>query len=262
MSLSPDPHFAGRVALVTGAAQGIGFALAEMLLEHGARVVLTDRNAEGLEAAHARLSSETRAVFSLPLDVSDRAQVDAAVARIESEWGPIDLLAHAAGILETGNLLDVTADSWSRSFAVNVHGVFHVCQAVARRMAPRRRGSIVVIASNAGSTPRVGMGAYPASKAATIHFVRCLGLELAELGIRCNTVSPGSTDTPMQRAFWTDTEGEARTIRGALDSYRLGIPLGRIASPRDIASSAVFLLSDRARHITLTDLCVDGGATF
>lgn len=105
------------------------------------------------------------------------------------------------------------------------------------------------------------MAAYAASKAATAMFVRCLGLELARSGVRCNLVSPGSTDTEMQRSLWRDDAAEQRVVDGDPASYRVGIPLGRIADPEDIAEAVVFLAGDRARHITMQDLYVDGGAT-
>src|SRR5690606_32681922 len=119
----------------------------------------------------------------------------------------------------------------------------------------------VVVASNAARTPRLDMAAYAASKAAAVMFTKCLGLEVAQHGIRCNVVSPGSTDTPMQRALWSDQRGPEQVVAGDLARYRLGIPLGRIATPHDIASAVVFLLSSEARQITMQELCVDGGAT-
>jgi 2,3-dihydro-2,3-dihydroxybenzoate dehydrogenase len=128
-------------------------------------------------------------------------------------------------------------------------------------MIARKRGAIVNVSSNAATTPRASMGAYAASKAAVTQMTRCLGLELAEHGIRCNIVSPGSTDTEMQRAMWRTGSSAERVIEGSLADYRLGIPLRKIAQADDIVDSILFLLSDRASHITLHDLRVDGGAT-
>ncbi|MFD5456818.1 SDR family oxidoreductase, partial [Streptomyces olivaceus] len=131
---------------------------------------------------------------------------------------------------------------------------------------PPGRGAVVTVASNAAGVPRAGMAAYAASKAASVMFTKCLGLEVAPLGVRCNTVSPGSTLTEMQRAMWEHAPGGAEAgrrgvIEGDLAAYRTGIPLGRIAEPADVADAVVFLASDRARHITMHDLYVDGGAT-
>ncbi|MBJ6762555.1 2,3-dihydro-2,3-dihydroxybenzoate dehydrogenase [Myxococcaceae bacterium JPH2] len=249
-----------RVALVTGAAQGIGASVARALAEEG-RVAALDRNAERLGATARELRARGLDVTGFPVDVSDRASVDAAVDRVERELGPIAVLANVAGILRVSPALSITDEDWAATFAVNTQGVFHVSRAVAQRMVPRRAGCIVTVASNASGVPRIGMAAYSASKAASAMFTKCLGLELAPHGIRCNVVSPGSTDTAMQRALWPDEQGGQAVIAGSLEAFRLGIPLGRIASPDDIAEAVRFLASDRARHITLHDLCVDGGAT-
>ncbi|CAM5269450.1 2,3-dihydro-2,3-dihydroxybenzoate dehydrogenase OS=Streptomyces microflavus OX=1919 GN=dhbA_1 PE=3 SV=1 [Streptomyces microflavus] len=144
---------------------------------------------------------------------------------------------------------------------MNTTGVFHVSQSVAPLMVTRKSGCIVTVGSNAAGIPRTGMAAYAASKAAAAMFTRCLGLELPRSGVRCDIVAPGSTDTAMQRALWTDPGAEARVIDGNPSTSRTGIPLGRIAEPADIADAVAFLASDRARHITLQELYVDGGAT-
>ncbi|GAA1009566.1 2,3-dihydro-2,3-dihydroxybenzoate dehydrogenase [Acrocarpospora pleiomorpha] len=236
----------GEVALVTGAARGIGAAVAAALAGEGAVVAATD----------VLLGRTEGDIMHLTCDVTDANQVEALVGRVEREIGPIGILVNTAGVLRTGPAAELTADDWRAVFRVNTEGVFHVSSAVARRMIPRRRGRIVTVASNAGGIPRMGMSAYAASKAAAAMFTRCLGLELAAHGIRCNVVSPGSTDTAMQAGL--DREA---VLRGDLASFRTGIPLGRIADPADIADAVAFLVSDRARHITMQDLYVDGGAT-
>lgn len=203
-------------------------------------------------------------VVARVLDVRDAAAVETAVAEAESTLGPLDVVVNVAGVLYTAPVADTTDDVWAKTFAVNATGVFHVSRAAARRMAARGGGSIVTVASNAAGIPRAGLSAYAASKAAAVMFTKCLGLEVAARGVRCNTVSPGSTLTGMQRALWTEGDEEAaarRVIEGDLAGHRTGIPLGRIADPADIADAVVFLASDRARHITMHDLYVDGGAT-
>lgn len=251
----------GKVALVTGAAQGIGEAVARTLAGLGAVVAAVDRNADGLGVLVADLSAGGFHAAAFPADVSDSSAVDEMVDRVERELGPIEILVNVAGLLRTGPIESLSDEDWAATFAVNASGVFYVSRSVVRRMAPRRAGSIVTVGSNAAGVPRMHMAAYAASKAAAAMFTKCLGLEYARHNIRCNVVSPGSTDTAMQRALWRDEKGAQAVIAGSLESFRLGIPLGKLAMPSEIADAVVFLASDRARHITMHDLRIDGGAT-
>lgn len=256
MTMDPTP-FRGQVAVVTGAAGGIGAAIADRLAELGARVAALDiAHLPDRPAPPARVGT----VREWTVDVRVGAQVEAAVAEVESELGPITQLVNAAGVLTDSTAVETPEKVWEDTFDVNATGVFRMSTAVARHMLPRRRGAIVTVASNAASVPRVGMAAYGASKAAAIAFTKVLGLELAGAGIRCNVVAPGSTDTAMLRSLWTDADGPSHSLDGDLAAYRVGIPLRRIASPRDVADAVVFLLSDQAAHITMHDLQVDGGA--
>jgi 2,3-dihydro-2,3-dihydroxybenzoate dehydrogenase len=250
----------GRVALITGAAQGIGAAVCTTLAKHGAVVAAVDANCEALDAFVKTLQNNGNNATGYALDVTEHAAVDGVVEEIERDLGAIDILVNVAGVLRTGPILDVTDEDWSTVLAVNVSGVFNLCRAVGRRMVPRRSGRIVTVASNAAGVPRMGMGVYGASKAASGMLTRTLGLELARHGIRCNVVSPGSTDTPMLRAMWTDPDAQSATVDGSLPMYRVGIPLGKLATPADVADAVLFLVSDRAGHITMHDLYVDGGA--
>ncbi|WP_406088218.1 2,3-dihydro-2,3-dihydroxybenzoate dehydrogenase [Kitasatospora purpeofusca] len=267
-------ELAGAVAIVTGAGQGIGAAVTRALVAAGAVVAAVDRNPGPLAELADELSD--RPVAAAPggaasggpvhpylLDVSDAAAVESTVELMESQLGPIGILVNVAGILRVAPAVELTDQDWADSFAVNTTGVFHTTRAVGRRMAERGGGAIVTVGSNAAGVPRTGMAAYAASKAAATMYTRCLGLELGRSGVRCNIVSPGSTDTEMQRGLWGDdaAAAERRVIDGDPTSYRVGIPLGRIAQPADIAEAVAFLVSDRARHITMHDLYVDGGAT-
>ncbi|WP_335932743.1 2,3-dihydro-2,3-dihydroxybenzoate dehydrogenase [Streptomyces sp. PTD5-9] len=261
---------AGRRALVTGAGQGIGAAVARALAARGAHVVATDRRAEGVEAlaaGHAGHAGPAEAfepagaLTPYAMDVTDAAAVRDVVEKVTARHGPLDVLVNVAGILRPGPAAELSDQDWADTFAVNTTGVFHTARAAAPGMAARGGGSIVTVGSNAAGVPRVHLGAYAASKAAAAMYTKCLGLELARSGVRCNVVAPGSTDTAMQRALWQDPDARARVLDGDPAVYRTGIPLGRIAEPSDIADAVVFLASDLARHITMQELYVDGGAT-
>ena len=235
------------VALVTGAAGGIGAAVVRLLEGRGLRVVAVDRVATA--GADARV-----------LDVTRRADVDALVADVEASVGSIEVLVNAAGLLRSGSALD-DVDDLEALVAVNVVGVAHVSRAVARAMVPRGRGVIVTVASNAAGVPRAGMAAYGASKAAATSWTKALGLELAPHGIRCNVVQPGTTRTPMLAALGDQRAVEAAAVAGDPARFKVGIPLGRVAEPEDIAHAIGFLVSDEARHLTMHELYVDGGAS-
>lgn len=267
--------FNHQLIVITGAAQGIGAALSETLLNKGARVVLIDIDEEALEQQFQKLwqqypknhTDKKDHIFRYCLDLCNNDQVQACVQSIEHHCGAIDALACVAGILHPGTLLDLKESEWLATFDLNVHGNYYLCRAVASVMRPRQQGAIVAVGSNAARVPRAGMAAYCASKAALSSLIKCLGLELAADNIRCNIVSPGSTNTAMQTQLLQHAEHPVdrdkfinSVIQGNLATYRGGIPLRRIAEPNAIADSIVFLLSPQARHITLQDLVVDGGA--
>ncbi|MCC3761598.1 2,3-dihydro-2,3-dihydroxybenzoate dehydrogenase [Glycomyces sp. TRM65418] len=258
-----DNHFSGKVALVTGAAQGIGGAVARLLARRGAAVAACDSNADALAAHVAELTAHGGKVTGFPMDVADTGAVDSVVETVERELGPIEILVNVAGVLRTGPVTELDDQDWDLVFSVNTRGVFGVSRAVARLMRPRGTGVIVTVASNAAGVPRMNMSAYAASKAASVMFTKCLGLELAGSGIRCNVVSPGSTDTAMQRAMWRDGDAAGRqaVLDGSMETYRVGIPLRRMAQPEQVAEAVLFLASDRASQITMHDLYVDGGAS-
>ena len=251
----------GGTAIVTGAAGGIGAAVARVLAARGTAVVAVDRDAENLRESVEKIAADGGRIEAVPADVTEPDEVEAAVARADELFGPIDYLVNAAGILRIGAAVELSERDWSDTLAVNATGVFLMSGAVVRRMLPRRNGALVTVVSNAAGTARVSMSAYAASKAAAEMYTKCLGLEVAEHGIRCNLVAPGSTETPMLVGMWEDESGRDATINGSLGTYKAGIPLRKLADPRNIADAVAFLLSDQASHITMHTLTVDGGAT-
>ncbi|RDI62806.1 SDR family oxidoreductase [Nocardia pseudobrasiliensis] len=255
----------GRVLVVTGAAAGIGAAVAADLARGARAVALWDLDPRVHDVASEIAERTTAFVHATEVDVADEKSVTEAFDALTARYGPADVLVHAAGVMDAGTALDITPQAWQRSLAVNATGTVHVIQRAARDMVAAGRGAIVVVTSNAASTPRVGMAAYCASKAAATAFTKSLALQVAPHGVRVNLVSPGSTNTAMLRGLYDAEEltesARAGLLDGAPEDFRLGIPLRRIAEPADIAAAVRFLVSDDARHITMHDLRVDGGAT-
>jgi NAD(P)-dependent dehydrogenase (short-subunit alcohol dehydrogenase family) len=243
-----------KVALVTGAAQGIGRAIAETYAEHGAHVVVSDIQAEGASAVaegiHAR--GGPRAV-DLCLDVADPESVQQAIETTVATFGRIDILVNNAGVLRPHLIVDFPLEDWELIFRVNVRGTFLCSQAAARQLIAQGQGGCIInIASASASKADREESAYCASKAAVVGLTRVLALELGPYGIRANAILPGATDTEMLR----ELTGQVPGIREELLAKT---PLGKIATPRDQAKVAVFLASDLAGHVTGEQLVVSGG---
>jgi 2,3-dihydro-2,3-dihydroxybenzoate dehydrogenase len=254
----PALSFEGRQVWVTGAGQGIGYQVALAFRQLGARVVGLDRV---FEPERPSPDGKRYPFKTVRLDISDHEQVVSVCRQLLLEMPRLDVLVNAAGVLRLGKLDTLSLDDWRTSFDVNVSGVFYLLNELAPQFKRQRGGCIVNVASNAAHVPRMNMGAYCASKAALASLSHCAALELAEYGVRCNLVSPGSTDTPMLRAMLADPAGMARTIEGLPEQFKLGIPLKKIATAKEVANAILFLASDLASHITMQDLVVDGGAT-
>ncbi|MFC7448323.1 SDR family oxidoreductase [Rhodococcus daqingensis] len=252
-------------AVVTGAANGIGRAIALRLAAGGRRLALIDQDRDGLdrvlESLNGRGDPADQASTAHVADVTDSRQVSDAIEDIERVNGPIEALAHAVGVLQTGAILDADPAVSRHTFDVNVMGVLNVARCAGLKMRTRRSGAMVIVGSNAAGVPRANMGIYGASKAAAEMLTRVIGLELAGCQVRANMVAPGSTDTGMLAAMYPDRDAMIRaSIDGDPAAFRPGIPLGRIADPDDIAGVVEFLLSSDARHITMQTVYVDGGA--
>ena len=240
---------AARVALITGAARGIGLAIAQWFDAHDWRVALLDIDHDQLQRTFALWPRRERAL-ALHADVSNAEQVAEAVRRIEGEFGRIDALVNNAGVAVFKPLLQTSFGEWRRVMATNLDGAFLCTQAVAPLMLREGSGSIVHIASISGlraSTLRV---AYGTSKAALLHLMRQQAAELGALGIRVNAVAPGPVETAMAQQVHTPE------IRAG---YRAAIPLERYGTPQEIAEAVGFLCSDAASYVNGQVLAVDGG---
>lgn len=248
-----------QIVVVTGAASGIGAACLRALHERGWTAIGLDRDGPDTGAESAAAASATDAPPVWRCDVSDPADVATAAARVADKGGAAALV-NVAGVLRSGTIGSLDPMSFREMVDVNVVGVLHCLQAFGPQLSDRR-GSVVTVASNSAGVPRTGIGAYGATKAAAAMLTRSFGLENAAVGVRANVVHPGSTRTPMLEGLWADPSDEKSTLGGDLEAYRVGIPLGRIADPVDIAETVAFLLAPEARHITMQELYVDGGAS-
>ncbi|EAA8523750.1 2,3-dihydro-2,3-dihydroxybenzoate dehydrogenase [Salmonella enterica] len=247
----PCIDFSDKTVWVTGAGKGIGYATALAFVDAGARVIGFDRE----------FTQESYPFATEVMDVADAGQVAQVCQRVLQKTPRLDVLVNAAGILRMGATDALSVDDWQQTFAVNVGGAFNLFSQTMAQFRRQQGGAIVTVASDAAHTPRIGMSAYGASKAAMKSLALTVGLELAGCGVRCNVVSPGSTDTDMQRTLWVSEDAEQQRIRGFGEQFKLGIPLGKIARPQEIANTILFLASDLASHITLQDIVVDGGST-
>jgi NAD(P)-dependent dehydrogenase (short-subunit alcohol dehydrogenase family) len=259
----PRTDFDGAVALVTGAASGIGLATARLLADRGARVLVTDIDAAGAERVAADLGPADRVAPGY-LNVTVEADWDAATAAAIERWGRFDVLVANAGISVAQPVTDMTLDEWRRVMAVNLDGAFLGTRAAIRAMRQcGRGGSIVIVSSASGVKAAPGASAYGASKAALRVFAKSVALECAADGIRVNTVLPAGVTTPMwtNAPFWTDMVAQHGGEERAWQALAANTPLKRFAAPEEIAEAIVFLASPAASYVTAAELLVDGGFT-
>jgi len=250
-----------KVAIVTGAAQGIGKAIALALGREGADVVVADLQLGKVKEVAQEIERMGKRSLAIQSDVTIYKQVEEMVEKTIDQFGKVEILVNNAGINRLAKVVDMTEKDWDDILAVNTKGVFLCSQTAARKMIERGSGCIINMASNCGGVARVDLGAYCASKAATIHLTRVMALELAKYGIRVNAVCPGSTESEMQRDMQQRLGLQGKIVQGDLKIFRTGIPLGKMAAPEDQAAMVVYLASEAAKHITGQAYYVDGGQT-
>jgi NAD(P)-dependent dehydrogenase (short-subunit alcohol dehydrogenase family) len=243
----------GDVALVTGAGSGIGQAIAIGLAEAGADVACFGHASRGgLEATAAKIAALGRKTIAITGSVTSEADLRGAVERIEQGLGPLTVAINNAGIGGAHPAETMPLEIWDELYSVNVSGVFLSCQAAARVMLPRGKGSIVNIASMSGSIVNRGLfqAHYNSSKAAVIHMSKSLAMEWSDRGLRVNAISPGYTLTPMNRR---------PAVADQVKTFERDTPMGRLAMPEEMVGPAVFLASRASSFVTGIDLIVDGG---
>jgi NAD(P)-dependent dehydrogenase (short-subunit alcohol dehydrogenase family) len=254
-------RLAGKVAIVTGTSPNIGGGIAQGLAEEGAAVACLDLRPDNARQCADWITGRGGRALGLPCDVTDEAQVAAAVERVGATYGGVDILVNNAGILGGASVLEMELERWQRQLAVNLTGTFLCTKHVARLMvAQGRGGSIIVIVSTAGHQGQAGNIGYCTSKSGLLNFTRAAAMDLARHRIRVNSLTPTATDQEEAREraeAWGREAGEPR--RRTLDFARM-IPMGRLPGPRHYARSAVFLASDDAEMVTGCDLRVDAGA--
>jgi len=256
----------GRVALVTGCGPNINAGIACGLAEEGAKLACVDRQADYAQACARAIRQNGAEAVGLTCDVTREDEVSSAVARAQAALGPIDVLVNGAVLQIRKGLLDVSLDEFQRQLDVSLGGALLFTKHAARCMiAHQRRGSIINIGSTEGHQGNIGNIAYGTAKAGLLHFTRCAAMELAEFGIRVNSLSPTGTDPAegLERAAaWGVTWKPAlqAPARPDTSSGDQGVPLRRRPAPSHYARAAVFLASDDAEMITGIDLRVDGGA--
>ena len=238
-----------QVAVVTGSAQGIGFAIARKFAENQARVVINDINAAELETGEESLKDLGGSSLRIVADISRKEGVDRLVREVKEHLGQIDIWVNNAGYLLCKDFLEYTEEDWDHSFAVNLRSMFLCCRAVLPEMITARKGIIVNVSSTAAFHTTIPHIPYSVAKAGVVAFTRDLAYEMAPFGIRVNGVAPGNIATPMSR-------GANEKSHTPLSNL---CPLGYMGSPEDIAEAVAYLASDRAKYVVGTTLKVNGG---
>jgi 2-hydroxycyclohexanecarboxyl-CoA dehydrogenase len=243
--------FKGKIAVVTGAASGIGQATAEALAEAGATVVAADINRENGEAAAAAIRSKGQKAEFFPVDLTDEASIIAFAEAVQAKVGAVDILVNGAGWGQTKPFWDPAPGLWEKLIALNFIGPMQLAKALLPKMMERGSGKIVNIASDAGRVGSLGETVYSGAKGGLIAFTKSLARETARYNINVNCVCPGPTETPLLFAV----------PEKHLEAFKKAIPFRRFGKPSEIADAVVFFASDRASYVTGQVLSVSGGLT-
>ena len=244
----------GKIAIVTGAGQGIGRGIAEKLAAEGATVVVTDLNEVTAKETAAAVAAEGFNAVGIQADVTSRESVESMVAEVHRQFGRIDVLVNNAGWDKASPFVDSDPADWDRVVAINLYGVLHTCHAVLPIMAAQGSGSVVNLASDAGRVGSSGEAVYSAAKGGVIAFTKAIARESARHQVNANVVCPGPTDT----ALFASMGGDNPKLREALTK---AIPFRRLAQPSDLANVVAFLASDEASYVTGQTVSVSGGLT-
>ena len=244
----------GKVAIVTGGNQGIGFGIAKGLASAGATVVIANRRAtEGQNAAESLKKKGLNAV-AIPTDVSRKSSVASLVSKVVSDFGKIDILVNNAAVIVRKPIEDFTEEEWDQIMNTDLRGLFLCCQLVGREMIKKKKGKIINISSVLSQIVQPGRSVYAIAKAGVSHLTRALALEWGKYNINVNAIGPGLTITPLNKKYFEENPEDLKNIVAS-------IPRGREAYPQDYAGAAIFLASDASDYITGQTLLVDGGMT-
>ncbi len=244
----------GKIAIVVGGSQGIGFAIARGLAEAGATVVIANRKIEKGQSAAKSISEDGFKAVAIPADITDKSSVESLIARVMSDFGQIDILVNSAGAMVRKPAEDITEEDWDQVMNINLKGLFFCCQFVGREMIKRRRGRIVNISSLRSQKMAPNRSVYAASKGGVSNLTRALAYEWGKYNVTVNAVAPGTIITEFNRKHFEEhPEDLAEIVKS--------IPKGRPGDPSDCISAVLFLASDESDFVTGQAIFADGGTS-